>query len=238
MQTIRTKILFTALLFSVVASSVIQAGTLWDAIINNNEAGVNKALESNININEQINKQEVVEISSTPLLLSIRHANPKIVELIAKKADVDNQEFGGYTPLTLAVAQDDLEKAEILIRHGADVNLQDRCGISPLLYSVRASNFRMLQLLFESNVDVNTRFWNDSSALTVAMGRGNPEIVKFLLDNKAHLNPQINSDFDALVYAKIRSKKSGNYSKILKLLNQSPVLEETDLRRFQENLRK
>jgi len=85
----RVKILFTFLLFPAVALPVMQAKTsLWDAIKNNDEAGVNKSFESGIDINKQIKKQKVV---STPLLLSVEYARAKMVELIAKKADIDNQ---------------------------------------------------------------------------------------------------------------------------------------------------
>jgi len=62
--------------------------------------------------------------------------------------------------------------------------------------------------------------------------------VPVRLQNNAHLNTQVGFDFNALVYAKLMSKKFGDYSKILELLNQNPVLEEKDLLKFHKNLGK
>lgn len=196
-----TKILFTSMLFSTAVPSVIQAWmpekniyhpqsffrNLWAAIHNNDVAGVEKALESDIDINKQ-NQIPYGHLNGvTPLMLSVWHYNPKIVELLAKKTDVNTQGKCGLTALTMATWLGDIEIARILIKYGANVNLKGKDGITPLTYAFPRHNsshdFRMLKLLLAHNANINEKNSGDflstcGSPLTQAVRRGLPTTVK------------------------------------------------------------
>jgi len=253
-----TKTLFILMLFSTAVPSVIHAGisgknivhpqpffrnlffrNLWAAIDNNDVAGVEKALELDIDINKlnQILYRDLNGV--TPLILSVWHYNPKIVELLAKKTDVNTQGWCGYTALTMAAWRGETEIAEILIKHGANVNLKDKSGLTPLsnaipgllcspFFTNSSRDLSMLELLLTHKANINEKNSGDhcGSSLTRAMISGLPTIVKFLLKRQAHFNVQDKHDRKSLKIAKLVAEDksmpslfSNRYSKVLELLS-------------------
>jgi len=241
------KILFTSMLFSIAVPSVVHARIfgknighpqpffrdLWVAIHNDDIAGVEKALESGIDINKQ-NQIPCGHLNGvTPLMLSVWLYNPKMVELLAKKTDVDTQGKCGLTALTMAAWLGDTEIARILIKHGASVNLKDKAGVTPLCSALPRSNsnhdLSMLELLLAHKANINEKNSGNmlstcGSSLTQAVRNGLPTIVKFLLERQAHFNVQDKDDRESLKIAKSisaehESSSSGRYSKVLKLLS-------------------
>jgi ankyrin repeat protein len=60
---------------------------------------------------------------------------------------------GGLQALAVAVREDALESAQVLIDHGADVNALDPQGISPLRVAIANQNLDMAMLLLDAGAD-------------------------------------------------------------------------------------
>jgi len=75
--------------------------------------------------------------------------------LIAKGANVNAKNRGGWTPLHLAAGSWQKDLAELLIVQGADVNAKDNGGWTPLHRAVERRDQEMVELLIAKGAEVN-----------------------------------------------------------------------------------
>src|SRR5262245_35179104 len=76
-----------------------------------------------------------------------------VAALLQEKVDVNAAESDGTTALHWAVAQDDLELAERLIRAGAKVNAKNDYGSTPMSEAAIVGNPKMLEKLLEAGAN-------------------------------------------------------------------------------------
>jgi ankyrin repeat protein len=69
------------------------------------------------------------------------------------KADVNQRDPNGVTPLIEAITNNHVEVATYLIGHGADVNAQDWYGRTPLWAAVETRNMDVDNATFENSID-------------------------------------------------------------------------------------
>lgn len=81
-----------------------------------------------------------------------------VLELCLAKANVNNQDNNGKTPLHFASIHNQIEIAETLIKYNANVNLKDDNGNTPIFDAVFNSkgNPNIILLLKENNADYIT----------------------------------------------------------------------------------
>ena len=85
------------------------------------------------------------------------------------------------TLLYLAVSEECLEIARILIEAGANPNLCDEdSSDSPLIYAVRKQNIKLVELLIKSGANINYRNTCGDTAVSIAQSIGNTQIVSIL----------------------------------------------------------
>lgn len=60
----------------------------------------------------------------------------------------------GKTPLMIAVRENNLKVAQILIDAGSEINAEDDSGLTPLYYAITRDNLEMTRLLITNNADV------------------------------------------------------------------------------------
>jgi ankyrin repeat protein len=119
----------------------------------------------------------------------LKHAaeigNEELVRaLLAMGADTDaEQACYTTTPLYVAVAQDDLEIAKLLLNAGANPNAQNADGWHPMQH---AQSIEMAQLLLAHGADLNLRDDGDADAL---QDQHDPEVAAFLIESGAQVNP-------------------------------------------------
>ena len=103
-----------------------------------------------------------------------------------------NTPFGPekLTFLFLAVQEQQLEIADILIKLGAHPNIGTKQGRTPLHAAVINEDEEMIKLLADANVDINATNHQKKTALSLAISEAkNPELVSFLVeDMKALIN--------------------------------------------------
>ena len=88
------------------------------------------------------------------------------------------QQFGGQTPLHMAIMYGALESAELLLEAGADMHAQEAgTGATPLHMCARLGHNDFAKLLLAKGVDANAVDAEGSNASAVAASVGNKEFL-------------------------------------------------------------
>jgi hypothetical protein len=106
--------------------------------------------------------------AQTPNLFTAARANDVNLAktLIDAKADVNQQDDKGYTPLILATYNDNLEVSQFLLKHGADTEIKDHSGRTALMGAAFKGNDREVRLLLDSGANPSA---SDSKGMTSTM---------------------------------------------------------------------
>jgi ankyrin repeat protein len=86
--------------------------------------------------------------------------------LLDAKADVNQTDDKGYTPLILATYNDNFEVAQLLLKHGANTDIKDNSGRTALMGASFKGNEREVKLLLDNGANANAA---DSTGLTSMM---------------------------------------------------------------------
>jgi ankyrin repeat protein len=104
---------------------------------------------------------------SGTLFTAARTNDVKLVQaLIDNRADIDQQDEKGYTPLILATYNGSYEVAELLLKHHAATEKKDRSGRTALMGAAYKGDEREITLLLDNGADINA---TDSKGLTSMM---------------------------------------------------------------------
>ncbi|OQE84078.1 hypothetical protein PENNAL_c0029G06507 [Penicillium nalgiovense] len=106
--------------------------------------------------------------------------------------DLDEYNFDGYTPLSLAVREGQVGAVKLLLLKKADANKTVRDGRTPLYIAMSAkqSTERIAQLLLAHGANVNFPIeeWGNETAIMAAITQSrDPEVVRLLVENGASL---------------------------------------------------
>lgn len=117
-----------------------------------------------------------------------------IMSLFSGEGALDLRDHHGRTPLHYAVAEKQLDAAEMLIRWGATPSVCDEWGRNPLWYASRQGNMEMLKFLLDADCPSQTQDRDTGdTALHCACalgGQGSLDVAKVLLKNGADPNVQ------------------------------------------------
>lgn len=127
--------------------------------------------------------------------------------------DLNCKNDDGYTPLMLAAANGDKDKAEYLLQKGAVPDIPNKFGASPLCYAAMYGKYELCKLLISFGASINHQDTTGTSPLMTASWHGHSSIVKLLLEHNADFNLKDLSGKTALDYA-IKNK----YGEIAKML--------------------
>ena len=164
------------------------------------------------NINDN-NQSQKANKGTTPLHW-IRNDNVEIAKLLidngadvnAKTKEYFKTKFGKFTdsstisipaqstPLDLAILNEHIKTAKLLIDNGADLNAKYNYGYTPL-HTI--NNIDIIQLLIDKGTDVNAKNNTGNTPLHYAK---NLKIAKLLIDNGADVNAKNNTGNTPLHY--------------------------------------
>lgn len=172
------------------------------AYVNNDVAG--KALSS---------RGHQFEPSTTDGLTSLHYAamfGPISTRFILSEGfPVDPPDSKSRTALHLAVINNRISSAAVLLEFGANVNQRDVELKTPLWYAVRNVNIGMTKLLLENGADVSASGIPDVPLTTTAVFQGSPELLKLLLefDPRAHEYGTLSPIGVAVAHGKLEAVK-------------------------------
>ncbi|KAL1649589.1 hypothetical protein SLS58_001646 [Diplodia intermedia] len=79
--------------------------------------------------------------------------------LLSAGTDVNAQATDGSLPLHDAVAENNLDMAKALIKHGSSLDVEDVIGLTPLTLAIEIGCFEAADFLIEAGASVNGRTW-------------------------------------------------------------------------------
>ncbi len=152
--------------------------------------------------------------ASEKLIYYVNNGNIKEAQNILKKYNGDIN-FENALLLSIAVENDNIEMAELLLKYKADVNAIMYDGDSALILAADNNNMEMVKLLLSYNADINYQGFRGRTALFSALNKGddgkeNTEILKLLIKNKADVNLFFGDNEDEetpLMYAAMKGYK-------------------------------
>ena len=123
--------------------------------------------------------------------------------LLNSNADVNKADAYGRSPLTLAIINDQLEMAELIIKSEKAKHVyKPECsfGYTDLMLAASNGNSVIIELLLKAGADVDqvASGWSNETALVKAIKGKNLEAVKVLLNAKAKFEnsiPQIGNRY-------------------------------------------
>lgn len=104
---------------------------------------------------------------------------------------------GAYTPLFLAIINDDILAARLLLRYGADANARTYLQSTPLLEAVNRGSLQFIDLLLQHGADPNAAHVSLMTPLMLAALMDNAPLLKFLLDAGAKVDAQLPPEHEA-----------------------------------------
>jgi ankyrin repeat protein len=120
--------------------------------------------------------------------------------LLARGADVNEQDDYGRTPLMYAAADTGIETFRFLLDHGANVNIRDKDG-PVLLQVLEGGNFDIVRLLLQHGADVHLSYEDGKTPLMQIAQMGDEEFARELLRRGADINARDKEGKTALHYA-------------------------------------
>ena len=130
------------------------------------------------------------ENNDTPLMVSARHGQSAIVELLLSRRgiDLDATNHSRCTAFMEASEKGHAEIVKFLVKAGSNVNVKSADGFTPLALASRQGHTQTVKLLLDEGADIKARTDNGKTALSLASSHGRLDIVKLLLENGANIN--------------------------------------------------
>jgi ankyrin repeat protein len=220
-------------------SSITGVTPLHIAVINNFKAMAELLVANGANINAQSHlhaSQRRYTRLGTPLHYAVDLGNESMIAfLLSNKADVNAVNDFGVTPLIVSIRNNDLARAELLIKHNANVNVQVHhdidnlrdesgnssmsiMGHSPLHFAMDKHNKAMVELLLKNKADPNKQnSAGETPLLMAAKENKDKDIVELLLAYGADVNYQgpESQSFQTPLHAAINAWAVDNVKMIL-----------------------
>ena len=107
----------------------------------------------------------------------------RVRTLIYANVDVNERNYAGLTPLTVAAEKGNMEILRMLVEEGtASVNLPSSYGVTPLLAAAAAGQTDAVNYLLENGADVKAKDDLGKTALIHAMGANDRRLTEKLLE--------------------------------------------------------
>ncbi|KAG1692623.1 Ankyrin repeat domain-containing protein 50 [Nymphon striatum] len=156
----------------------------------------------------------------TALNLASRQGDVSIVTILLNsgKANPDQADNEGWTPLRSAAWGGNTKVVEALLEHGAQVENADSDGRTALRAAAWGGHDDIVTKLLEHNAVVNNVDNEGRTALIAAAYMGHAEIVEHLLNNEAEINHEDADGRTALSVAALCAPASEGHSSVVNLL--------------------
>jgi len=113
--------------------------------------------------------------------------------------ELEIKDWWERTPLLIAIQMGDIQKVELLLKHGANRDAVGRCCKTPMQYAVENGHVQMLEWLVSRGFDIEATDQFGITPLVHAVERGRAGCVKYLLDAGAQIRAKSRGHFP-LIY--------------------------------------
>ncbi|HEX8334345.1 MAG TPA: ankyrin repeat domain-containing protein [Segetibacter sp.] len=129
-------------------------------------------------------------IDSTDIFEACRKGDKALVESLYKinPEIIHVTDIKGYTPLIIAVYNNQPEVVTFLLSMGARTEMHDQVGNTALMGVCFRGYKELVAMLIDAGVDINQRNHQGATALTFAATFGHLEIAEILLKRGADIN--------------------------------------------------
>ena len=97
-------------------------------------------------------------------------------------ADVNAQDYDGWTPLIEASFWECVKVVEFLLKAGADVNIEDNNGWTALIKASYEGHAEVVKLLLAAGADIEAKNEYGRTALNLACASDHLEVMKILIE--------------------------------------------------------
>ncbi len=130
----------------------------------------------------------------------------QVKQYIAKGANLNEVNAGGYTALALAIECSQFEAAKLLVAGGANVNTKDARGQTPLMMAAFRGQTELVDSMIAKKADVNAKDARKRTALHEAVQMGYLDIVEALVRAGADVNAEDANTQTPLMVARQRNR--------------------------------
>ena len=118
-------------------------------------------------------------VANTPLHKAVYAGRLKTVERLLKygRETLNALNYGGHTPLTLAVLNEDIPMMKLLIENGASLRTGDFLGQTPLHQAIDFAKLEAIHLLVEAGSDIYRRDDEGVTPYDMAVAREKSAVV-------------------------------------------------------------
>lgn len=151
----------------------------------------------------QIDIYEIARHGCAEDLQVVFEYNPNLI-------NVKNE--SGFSPLTIACYNGNLEVAALLAKHVENINVNSKAGTA-LIAAVFKNDIKIAKMLLDAGADVNIADDKGITALHYGIKFKNIDLIKLLVNNGADVNLTDNKGLSPWDYAELDSNEN-----VLKLL--------------------
>lgn len=174
-----------------------------DTALTTSVSSFSSSIEKTATTYDSTSAAEIIRFPSQSLIDAVNTKNLARVQQILKDKTYDLNETNNEqnTPLHLAVQQNEVEIAKLLIEADANVNLQNQIQDSPFLYAGAEGRTEILDYMLQhSQIDFTVVNRFGGNALIPAAEKGHLENVRLLLeDGRSDIDFQNNFGYTALI---------------------------------------
>jgi ankyrin repeat protein len=157
----------------------------------------------------------LTELNKNKRLLHIRHSlgysllhvvsefgPPDLVQfLIDEGLDPNDRDESGETPLFWAVAEPNLQAADVLLANGAELEVFNDEGFAPIHTAVYDGGTETIDYLLSKEVSIDLNSRHGTTLLHTAAGALDKDLILFLIEKGSDINYQDNRGWTPLMYS-------------------------------------
>ena len=181
--------------------------------------GMTEVVETLLDHNANVNARTLMR--DTPLHLSVKH--PHIVEILCKQhPQLTSWNYGGLTPLHLAIKAKNLETVELLIKEDSNsIDAPDEDSVTPLHQSMGVEYWKaeIFEALWRQGPDLQHPSYRHKPLMIHAVRVENLEVIRFLIAHDPSLAAYRDTSGNSALHIAVQGNNLEILDELLKIPN-------------------
>ena len=160
----------------------VQTNALVQAVENNDDAGVKRAINLGADVNAQDSRGEKALFMAVVLVCNKHVNSTDMIELLLNHgADIETSNEWGASVLQVAIEFQNFPLMELLLKAGADVKRKNADRVSWFFTAVVKNNIPIVEILLKYGASLDERDASGNTVLHIAARKNYKEMVAVLL---------------------------------------------------------